>query len=36
LEDVDDELGIKHEKKVALIASGKDKQSKKPEEKPKA
>jgi hypothetical protein len=24
LEDVDDELGIKHEKKVALIEAGKD------------
>jgi len=29
LEDVDDELGIKHEKKVALIEAGKDTKEKK-------
>ena len=36
LEDVDDELGIKHEKKVALIEAGKDtKEKPKEDEKPK-
>jgi hypothetical protein len=33
LEDVDDELGIKHEKKVALIEAGKDTKEKKSEVK---
>lgn len=35
LEDVDDELGIKHEKKVALIEAGKDTKGSKTPEKPK-